>query len=157
MARTDDEVQKLKRIVQSALGIVENDPTRKDEITLEQIVFNEQPALEMSQQLETDGKRQFYWEIGKNGLFALLALGMLMVFLKQLKKTSGDIPVGVPVSQLDEHGNPVASGPARKEDKPGMVTVEALNALIRENPASVSQAMRSWLGAPTGAGNPKSN
>jgi hypothetical protein len=33
------------------------------------------------------------------------------------------------------------------------VTVEALNALIRENPASVSQAMRSWLG--TGA--PKSN
>ena len=26
-----------------------------------------------------------------------------------------------------------------------MVTVEALNSLIRENPASVGQAVRSWL------------
>src|SRR5262249_27561670 len=80
--RTDDEIQKLKRIVQSALGIVENDGTRKDEITLEQIPFNDQPALELSKQLESDGKKQFFWEIGKNALFALLALVMFVVFLK---------------------------------------------------------------------------
>src|SRR5688572_6344284 len=107
VVRTDDEIQKLKRIVQSALGIQENDPTRKDEITVEQLPFNDQPAIELSNRLETDGKREFYWEIGKNVLFALLALIIFMVFLKLLKKTtSSDIPVGVPLGQVDESGNP---------------------------------------------------
>ena len=63
-------------------------PPRKDEITLEQLPFNDQPAIELSQRLETDGNRQFYWEIGKNVLYALVALIMLMVFLKLLKKTN---------------------------------------------------------------------
>jgi len=141
VARTDDEIQKLKRIVQSALGIQEGDANRKDEITVEQLPFNDQPAIDLSQRLETDGQRQFYWEIGRNVFFALLALGMLVFFLKLLKKTSGEIPVGIPLNDLDGAG---AEGARRKP--PGMVTVEALNSLIRENPASVGQAVRSWLG-----------
>ena len=141
VARTDEEIQKLKRIVQSALGIQEGDASRKDEITLEQLPFNDQPAIDLSQRLETDGQRQFYWEIGRNVFFALLALGMFLFFLKLLKKTSGEIPVGVPLSGLDGAGS--ESG---RRKPPGMVTVEALNSLIRENPASVGQAVRSWLG-----------
>jgi flagellar biosynthesis/type III secretory pathway M-ring protein FliF/YscJ len=156
VARSDEEIQKLKRIVQSALGIQEPGargqetgagPTRNDEITVEQIPFNDQPAVELSQQLQTDGQRQFYWEIGRNVFFALLALGMLAVFLKLLKKTSGDIPVNLPLDPADE-----AASSRRRP--PGLVTVEALNSLIRENPASVGQAVRSWLG--TGGGG-KSN
>jgi flagellar M-ring protein FliF len=150
VARTDEEIQKLKRIVQSALGIQEGEPgsatdsgapnaNRKDEITVEQIPFNDQPAIELSHRLESDGQRQFYWEIGRNVFFALLALGMLVVFLKLLKKTSGEIPVNLPADHLEDAG-----GGRRKP--PGMVTVEALNSLIRENPASVGQAVRSWLG-----------
>jgi flagellar M-ring protein FliF len=151
VARGDEEIQKLKRIVQSALGIQEGDGARKDEITLEQLPFNEQPAIELSQRLETDGNRQFYWEIGKNVLFALLALGMFAFFLKLLKKTSGEIPISVPLNPNDD-----SAGNAGGRGKPaGMVTVEALNSLIRENPASVGQAVRSWLG--TGAGGNKSN
>src|SRR5262245_24354761 len=95
---SDEEIQKLKRIVQSALGLQENDPTRKDEVTLEQIPFNDQAATELSQRLETDSKRQFYWEIGKNVLYAFVALLILAVFLKLLKKTSApDIALGQPV------------------------------------------------------------
>ena len=139
VTRTDEEIQKLKRIVQSALGIQEGDANRKDEITVEQIPFNDQPAIELSQRLETDGQRQFYWEIGRNVFFALLALGMLVVFLKLLKKTSGEIPVSLPADRLDDAGG-------SRRQPPGMVTVEALNSLIRENPASVGQAVRSWLG-----------
>jgi len=150
VARTDEEIQKLKRIVQSALGIQpastggssapgEGDANRKDEITVEQIPFNDQPAIDLSQRLETDGQRQFYWDIGRNVFFALLALGMFLFLLKLLKKTSGEM--GVPMSGLDGAG---AESTRRKT--PGMVTVEALNSLIRENPASVGQAVRSWLG-----------
>ena len=150
--RSDEEIQKLKRLVQSSLGIVEGDALRKDEITLEQLPFNDQPALDLTEKLESDGKRAFYWDIARNGSFALLAVVFLVVFLKLLKKTSGDIPVGAPPVPLDESGNPIVVGAA---PKPSMVTVDALNALIRENPASVGQAVRSWL--TTSNGNVKSN
>lgn len=150
--RSDEEIQKLKRIVQSALGLVEGDANRKDEITVEQLPFNEQPTVELTQRLDTDSKRQFYWDIGKNVLFALLALAMFVVFLKLLKKTSsGDIPIGVPLGQSDGYGDLPGDGSVgspgewRKEGKPGVVTVEVLNALIKENPANMTQAVRSWL------------
>ncbi len=152
VARTPEELQKLRRIVQNSLGLVESDPNRKDEIALEEIPFNEQPALDLSQKLESDSKRQFYWEIGKNVLFALVALIMLMVFLKLLKKTSAsDIPVGEPPAQPGEAGaggdDSTGSrlGSWRKDQKPAVVTVEVLNALIKENPANMTQAVRTWL------------
>jgi flagellar M-ring protein FliF len=154
VARSDEEMQKLKRIVQSAVGIVENDPTRKDELTLEQLPFNEQPAIELSQRLETDGNRQFYWEIGKNVLFAAIALVMFMVFLKLLKKTTAsDIPINLTSSGENgtfaaaEGGEGEAGAGWRKDAKAGVVTVEVLNALIKENPANMTQAVRSWLAA----------
>jgi len=147
---SDEEIQKLKRIVQSALGIQDADPTRKDEITLEQIPFNDTAAVELSHRLETDGSRQLYWEIGKNVIFALVPLLILGVFLKLLKKThSSDIPIGVPLGQDGVAGDGSAGGGDvegwRDEGKPGVVTVEVLNALIKENPANVTQAVRSWL------------
>jgi flagellar M-ring protein FliF len=149
--RSDEEIQKLKRIVQSALGLVEGDANRKDEITVEQLPFNEQPSVELTQRLDTDSNRQFYWEIGKNVLFAMLALVMFVVFLKLLKKTSSsDIPIGVPLGQSDGFGDLPAGGGGspgewRKDAKPGVVTVDVLNALIKENPANMTQAVRSWL------------
>ena len=152
VARTPEDVLKLKRIVQSAVGLVENDPIRKDELTLEEIPFNEQPAIDLSERLEKDGNRQFYWDVGKNVLFALVGLIMLMVFLKLLKKTT-DLPVNLQngsatqthSAEGGEAGDPAGSW--RKDAKPGVVTVEVLNALIKENPANMTQAVRSWLTA----------
>ncbi len=152
VARTPEDVLKLKRIVQSAVGLVENDPARKDELTLEEIPFNEQPAIDLSERLEKDGNRQFYWDVGKNVLFALVGLIMLMVFLKLLKKTT-DLPVNLQngsATQTHSTEGGEAGGPAgswRKDAKSGVVTVEVLNALIKENPANMTQAVRSWLTA----------
>ena len=150
--RTDDELKKLKRIVQSAVGIVEGDASRKDELTLEQLPFNDQPAIELSQRLETDGNRQFYWEVGKNVLFALVALIMVMIFLKLLKKTnSNDLAVGMSAGGAGagfgglEGGEGEGGADWRKDAKAGVVTVDVLNALIKENPANMTQAVRSWL------------
>ena len=146
--RSEEEIQKLKRIVQSALGIVEGDASRKDEITVEQHPFNEQPSMELTQRLDRDGQRQFYWEIGKNVLFAMLALVMFVVFLKLLKKTSsGDIPIGVPLGgESGEGGSESGAGHfPPPSHRPDVVTVDVLNALIKENPANMTQAVRSWL------------
>ncbi|HXJ55505.1 MAG TPA: flagellar basal-body MS-ring/collar protein FliF [Verrucomicrobiae bacterium] len=149
---SDEEMQKLKRVVQSALGILDNDPTRKDEITLEQMPFNDQVASELSQRLETDSKREFYWEIGKNVLYALVALTIFVVFLKLLKKTAApEIPVGWAVGTESRVGLGGEGQPGGeldqwlKDPKPGVVTVEVLNALIKENPTNMTQAVRSWL------------
>jgi len=159
VARTPEELQKLRRIVQNALGLVEADPNRKDEIALEEIPFNEQPTIELNQRLESDSKREFYWDIGKNGLFALIALAMLVIFLKLLKKTNAsDIPVTAPqAATADEASGAKESVGALlnargKDGKPAVVTVEILNALIKENPANMTQAVRTWL-----AGSGKSN
>jgi flagellar M-ring protein FliF len=141
--RSPDELKKLQRIVQSALGIQEGDPARNDEIILEEIPFNDQPARDLTQQLDTQSQRQFYFEIGKNVLFAGLALAILIVFFHMLKKTpASEIPIGIPLMELDAQGKPTGGG---REHKSGAITAEVLNQLIRENPANMTQAMRSWM------------
>ena len=143
LPRTPEELKKLQRIVQSALGIQEGDPTRKDEITLEEIPFTDPPASELSKQLESESQRQFYWEIGKSALCGGLALAILFVFFRLLKKTpASDIPIGIPLVELEAAGKPAIPG---REPQPGVITAEVLNQLIRENPANMTQAVRSWM------------
>jgi hypothetical protein len=53
------------------------------------------------------------------------------------QKTGKDeIPIALPASNGNGH---------RKASHGGVVTVEVLNQLIRENPANMTQAVRSWL------------
>ena len=77
-----------------------------------------------------------------------------MVFLKLLKKTTAsDIPINLTSSGENgtfaaaEGGEGEAGAGWRKDAKAGVVTVEVLNALIKENPANMTQAVRSWLAA----------
>ncbi|HXG49115.1 MAG TPA: flagellar basal-body MS-ring/collar protein FliF [Methylomirabilota bacterium] len=141
--RPPEELKKLQRIVQSALGIIEGDPARKDEVTLEEIPFNDQPALDLAKQLETDSRRQFYWEIGRTALWVGLALTVLFIFFRLLKRTPlNDMPLGLPVPDLGGEGAPAGLG---RDAKPGIVTAEVLNQLIRENPANMTQAVRAWM------------
>jgi flagellar M-ring protein FliF len=140
--RTPDELQRLQHIVQSALGIQENgDPTRKDEITLEEIPFNDQPAVELTAQFDQQEKRQFWFDLGQKLIYPGLALGIIFMFWRALKKAKPDeIPIGVPIGNGNGNGH-YRSGPGG----PNTVTVEVLNQLIRENPANMGQAVRGWL------------
>lgn len=157
--RTPEELQKLRKIVQSALGIVEGDTTRNDEITLEEIAFNDQQAIELNQRLETDGRKQFWIELATKLTYPALGLAVLGVFWRSVKKTPLDaIPLGVPIGQLgtNGHGNGHANGHNGDQNNadgltPGVVTVDVLNQLIRENPNNMAQAVRAWMDR----GNPK--
>jgi flagellar M-ring protein FliF len=136
--RTPEELQKLTHIVQSALGIQENgDATRKDELTLEEMPFNGQGAIELTQQLEKQEKRQFWVEIGQKLIYPALAAGALFLFWRLWKQTD-EIPIVLPMT----NGNGRAKNGSHS---PNVVTVEVLNQLIRDNPANMSQAVRSWL------------
>jgi flagellar M-ring protein FliF len=139
MPRTPEELQKLRRIVESALGIqATGDST---EITLEEMPFNDQFASDVTQQLDQQEKRQYWTELGLKLVYPALALGVVFLFWRTLKRVKvDDIPVGMPVGSGNGNGHYGKSGAPG-----GMVTVEVLNQLIRENPANMSQAVRSWM------------
>ncbi|HVY69173.1 MAG TPA: flagellar basal-body MS-ring/collar protein FliF [Verrucomicrobiae bacterium] len=151
--RTQEEIEKLKRIVQSALGIQNGaDATRKDEITLEEMPFNDQFQTEITQQLDKQERHQMIWDTGRTLLYPGLALIMFMTFLRSFKRTPVEnIPLGMPVGQMalnGGNGNGNGNGDLHLPDgqtTPGVVTPDVLNRLIRENPENMSQAIRSWM------------
>ncbi len=161
--RTPAELQKLRKIVQSALGIMEGDNSRNDEITLEEIAFNDQPALELTRRLETDGRKQFWIELATKVAYPAIGLAVLGLFWRSVKKTPFEsIPLGVPIGQLHANGHGNGNGHANGNGRPGehpgveglppgVVTVDVLNQLIRENPTNMAQAVRTWMDR----GNPK--
>ncbi len=142
--RTPDELQKLRRIVQSALGIVENgDPNRKDDLTLEEMPFNDQPSVELAQQFDKQEKRQFWVDLGMKLIYPALAIGIIFLFWRTLKNLKPDeIPIGVPIGNGNGNGNGHFK---HGYPAPNVVTVDVLNQLIRENPASMTQAVRTWM------------
>ncbi len=142
--RTPEELQKLTHIVQSALGIQENgDANRKDEITLEEMPFNDQFATDLTTQLDTQAKRQYWVELAEKLVYPVLAIGIVFMFWRTLKRTKVDeLPIGVPVGGGNGNGNGQSF---RSGSGSGVVTVEVLNQLIRENPANVTQAVRTWM------------
>ncbi len=135
--RPEAELKKLVLIVQSALGIPET-----NSITLVEMPFNDQPALEVAQQLQQQERKDFWLGLAGKTLYPAAAVGILFVFWRLLKRAPGDvIPLGVPVGQLT-NGN----GAAQRQ-RP-VVTVEVLNQLIRENPNNMTQGHRAgWAAA----------
>lgn len=151
--RTPEELDKLKSIVRTALGI-QNDPdgSRKDEITLEEIAFNELPMLEVTQKLEKEHQVHFWLTLAQRLMYPALAVFILFVLLRAFRNTSVEnIPVGVPVGELDANGQ--LAGDWNGNGKPRVVTVEVLNQLVKENPRNVTQALRAWMSGPPAKNN----
>jgi len=148
--RTPEELDKLRGIVRTALGIQsDEDSTRKDEITLEEIAFNELPLLAVNQQLEKEQKLNFWLSLGRRLAYPALALFILFVFIRAFRNTKMEsIPLGVPIGELDANGQ--LAGDWNGNGKSRVVTVEVLNQLVKENPRNVTQALRAWMsGSPT--------
>jgi len=143
--RDPAEVEKLKRIVQSALGIqTAGDLARQDEIVLEEMPFNDQPARELTRQLDQQEKRQVWLDLAQKLLYPALAIGILFAFWRMFQKAKAEeIRLSFPGANGQANGNGHAKTVLPGK---GVVTVEVLNQLIRENPANMTQAVRSWLG-----------
>ncbi len=143
--RAPAEVEALKRIVQSALGIqMAGDSVRQDEIVLEEMPFNDQPVRELTQQLEQQEKRQVWLDLAQKLIYPALALGIIFAFWRMFQKAKAEeIRFGYPLANGRAGGNGHAKAVLPGK---GVVTVEVLNQLIRENPANMTQAVRSWLG-----------
>ncbi|MEI2726856.1 MAG: flagellar basal-body MS-ring/collar protein FliF [Verrucomicrobiota bacterium] len=155
--RSPEEMKKIQHIVMGALGIQEGaDALRQDQIAVEEMPFNEPLPVEAVQQFEKQQKQQFWWELAQNAVYPLLALGVLFVFWRTVKRMPADnIPLGVPIGKMTGNGHGLLNGNGHDRHDQGIaqpvpVTVDVLNQLIRENPNNMTQAIRSWMSAGKG-------
>ena len=145
VARTPEEMEKLRRIVGSALGA---DLSRGDLVALEELPFNDTFATDMTQQLDSQQKKDFWLNLGEKMIYPALGLGAFFMLLRIFKQTPvQEIPMGVPVGRLGQHAN----GKGRITEitfdpQPNVVTVDVLNRLIKDNPNNMTQAIRDWMG-----------
>lgn len=153
VTRSPEELEKLRRIVASAVGIqMGPDNPRGDTITLEELPFNDQLATTVAQEFQRDQKHELWWSIGRGALYPGLALVALLVLLRLFKRTPvQEIQLGVPVGRLMAGQRAAGNGHAAgveswgAEPIPGVVSVDVLNRLIKENPANMTQAIREWM------------
>jgi flagellar M-ring protein FliF len=149
--RAPEELDKLKQIVVGAIGIQTGaDNTRGDNVTLEELPFNDEFVTTVTQQLDQQQRREFWWDTARNLVYPALGLAALLVLLRIFKRTPvQEIPIGVPVGRLLHNGNGNGNGNGHghwlPEQQPGVVTVDVLNRLIKENPSNMSQAIRDWM------------
>lgn len=143
--RTPQDLEKLKRIVMSAVGAKEGADS-KDVVTLEEMPFNDSQAVELTKQLETQQKRDMWVELARSLMYPGLALGALAFFWRAFKKTPNEnIPIGIPLGESELDGLPGRNGARNGKNGAGVVTVDVLNQLIRENPDNMTQAIRGWM------------
>jgi len=156
--RTPEEIDKLRRIVTTACGVeTGNDNTRGDAITLEELPFNDQFAADLTKELDVQQKHDLWMNLVRNATYPALGVVALVILLRIFKRTPiQDIPIGVPVGKLmaangngNGHSNGNGNGNGHKhspfEAEPGVVTVDVLNRLIKENPTNMTQAIREWM------------
>ncbi|MFO1486972.1 MAG: flagellar basal-body MS-ring/collar protein FliF [Verrucomicrobiota bacterium] len=144
--RTPDELEKLRRIVSNAIGV---DISRGDSISLEELAFNDQFAIGVTQELEKQQKHEFWFDLARNAAYPTLGVLALLVLLRLFKTTPvQEIPIGIPVGKLNgkHNGRANGNGDWAEDVEPRVVTVDVLNKLIKENPANMTQAIRDWMG-----------
>ena len=149
--RSAEELEKLRRLVASAVGVQTGaDNPRGDVITLEELSFNDQLATTVAHELDQQQKHEMWWGLARGAVYPGLALIALLVLLRLFKRTPvQEIQLGVPVGRLlasqRGNGNGHASVDAWGAEPAGIVSVDVLNRLIKENPANMTQAIREWM------------
>jgi len=151
--RTPEELEKLRRIVGSAIGIQTGEGgLRVDTLSLEELPFNDQFATEVTRELTLQQKHEFWWNVARNVSYPVFGLVALLMLVRMFKRAPvQEIPIGVPVGRLTGHRNGNGNGNGHHgvvpgmEPMPGVVNVDVLNKLIKENPTNMTQAIRDWM------------
>ncbi len=132
--RTPAEMDSLRKMVVNALGVKAADEKEAAKIvSMEEVAFDNPPAqkagiLDIAMR-NTD--------LVKNGFAILVAVVLILFFLRMVKKAKPDeIPIEV--------FSPIGAG-ANAEAAPQQVSVELLNEMIRQKPENVGAALRDWM------------
>jgi flagellar M-ring protein FliF len=150
--RGDAELDQLKRIVQTAVGL---NATRGDQIEVVNMQF--QPQLEVEQKggfTAPGGPLETVGHYGGKGLLILLMVGMLLMFKKNLGQAMEAVFRPGGLSGGGQGAAPVGGGaggvPDRFEGLPDMTDqmIEDVREYASENPQRVAEVIQSWIHEP---------
>ncbi len=137
--RTPEQIEDLRRIVMNALGLrAEEGQNPAELVTLTEMPFAAAPVMEELTRLEQVSRLQPLIDLGMRVGAIALALLLMFIFWRQLKKARPE-PVPLEVLRITEEN-------ARNANKSGTLTPELLTELIRQKPANVGTALRDWAG-----------
>ncbi|MDQ8185939.1 flagellar basal-body MS-ring/collar protein FliF [Pelagicoccus sp. SDUM812002] len=138
--RTPEEMEELTDIVLTALGIqLEPGQQATDFVTVKEMAFAADPFENHGELLEEEANFQRYFEMGKNGVGAILGIGVILFFMQMLKRYKPE-KISIEVLQPDQMLE------TRKMEDTSVVTPEMLNELIRQKPANIGVSLREWIG-----------
>jgi flagellar M-ring protein FliF len=161
--RSPEEIQKLSRIVQSALGLqLTKNSTRQDEITLEEMPFNDWFATETTEPAPTPAQPLAWWVIPTVTGAVVLMLATIAVSWWLLRRRTAEpaeqpepaveipalnitLPAVVPEPEPSLPLTVAATTDGNGHDDSKEITLERLNQLLRENPSQITQAVNRWL------------
>ncbi len=131
--RPATELDALRKMVVNALGVKAADEKEVAKIvTLEEVAFQSAPV-------EAKGAMDFVMgntDLLKNGLAVLVAVALVVLFLRMVKKAKPDeIPIEILSPEKAQAGGAV----------PRPVSVDMLNEMIRQKPGNVGAALREWM------------
>lgn len=136
--RTQDEIDRLRRIVLNALGIKGAAGQNLDDVvSVQETPFQAPVADAIAEKTQTDTRVQGWVEAGVRYLAVAIALVAFFLFYRLLRNQR---PEPVPVELL----NPAAQAGGRGAS-PAAFTPDMLNELIRQKPANVGTALRDWV------------
>ena len=137
--RTPEEIEVLRQTVFTALPIeLKQGQRAADFITVTEMDFAASPFEDHSSILRKEVNFQRYVEMGKNGLGAILGIGVIVFFLQMLKRHKPE-KISIEVLQPEQ----MLQG--RRLEDTSAVTPEMLNELIRQKPANIGLSLREWI------------
>lgn len=145
--RSKEELDKLRRIVQSAIGAqiaADGRSTSRDEITLEETAFNDSLG-EVAQDLGRQQQRDYWVQQVQTFAYPALAIGVLLLFFRLLKRTPVEGLPAAAETPAAPAGAATPRGPAHQPAPQDILSVEVFNKLARDNPDNLGQAIQSWL------------
>jgi flagellar M-ring protein FliF len=138
--RTPEEVETLRRMIINALGVVPPKGQTLDQVvTLQEIDFAPDPLVQEPALLDREKQWTTWFEVGRNALFGLLAIGAFIYFLRLLRRSQAE------AVSLEVYTG--AEGGGRVGELTGEVTPELLNEMIRQRPDNVSVTLKRWMSA----------
>jgi flagellar biosynthesis/type III secretory pathway M-ring protein FliF/YscJ len=155
--RTPEELDKLRRIVQNALGIDPASPDANELVALEEMTFSD-PFGMVAEDMNSQANRQFWVNQVQTFLYPGLAVALFGVFFLLLKRTAANqlapsIPSSRAAGRASAGGSlggdgdiPVAYPGRDTHGQPAVMSVDVFNQLVRDNPDNMAHAIQSWLG-----------
>ena len=142
--RTEEEMQKFTGIIQTAIGF---DPARGDQLTVEDIAFDNSAQEEVNDQMATAHRNRMLLDVGSQ-VGSIAIVGVLLFFLvRVLRRSELFSPTEPPEAESSEEG---AAGAvtgsdflmdAKDTEQLQLRVVE----LARSKPEEVGRLLRSWM------------